>query len=97
MTPPNEGERRDSTPWRPLTVDDLLLALTKLKEDRPEFGSLRVHLLDMEDELPEDEFSGLLTHVETDAMSREQGLVLSLMAWRHQRRPTTHNRRPTDG
>jgi len=57
-------------------------ALTSLFEVRPETADWPVHLLDMEpDDAPESPLDGLLTTVETDVMTDEQGPVVALTAW----------------
>lgn len=45
-------------------------------------GELPVHILNMEDDLPDGDLrSGIVSHVELDMFDVEQGQVVSLMSW----------------
>ncbi len=59
-----------------LTLSQLIDQLLALREQDPSYGDLLVHLLDMEDD-----GDGLLTKVELDSFTEEQGLVVSLLSW----------------
>lgn len=65
-----------------LTARQVVDALLALFEQMPETADWPVHLLDMtEEKMPESPLDGLVTSVETDVMSEEQGPVVSLVAW----------------
>ncbi len=59
-----------------LTLSQLIDQLLALREQDPSYGDLLVHLLDMEGD-----GDGLLTKVELDSFTEEQGLVVSLQSW----------------
>lgn len=73
---------KHSPPHEPLTAAELLDALQKLLKNYPEWADRYVHILNMNDDDEDDITHGLVTHLETDCITDEQGLVVSLMAWR---------------
>lgn len=81
---PNEDPTRPSVVSEPLTVGSVLLALKNLTDNDPAMLDRPVHILDMhaDEDGPEQPWDGLVTKVETDCFQQEQGLVVSLLAWR---------------
>ncbi len=67
-----------SSRTEPLTLDHLIEALQRIKELYPDYSARPVHMLDMEDA---DSGDSLITHVEVDTFTEEQGPVTSLMSW----------------
>lgn len=76
-------------PREPMTLENVIEALTKLLESRPKMAAWPVHILDMEpdDDPVEHTWDGLVTRIETDCFSEEQGMIVSLLAWRFEDRP----------
>lgn len=63
---------------QPLTLDDLIEALQRIRELHPDYADRPVHMLDMEDA---NDDGALVTHVEVDTFDDEQGPVVSLLSW----------------
>jgi hypothetical protein len=71
---------------KPLTLREIMTQLEDLAAARPEVLEWPVHILDMETrdgkDDPDERLGALVTLVETDCYSKEQGNVVSLVAWR---------------
>lgn len=68
-----------------MTCNEIIEALTALVQRDAKYGEWPVHILDMRGDLPADQehpTDGLVTHIDTDCMAREQGYVVSLCSWR---------------
>jgi hypothetical protein len=62
----------------PLTLDQFITELCRLRDTYPDYASRPVHVLDMEDDKGGD---SLVTHVELDCLDDQQGPVTSVMSW----------------
>lgn len=63
------------SPTNPLTLNELIESLIQLRDGLPDYGVLPVHLLCMH------ESDHLITHVEVDMFTEDQGPVTSLLSW----------------
>lgn len=61
----------------PLTLDELIDQLVKLRASYPDWATRPVHMLELQED-----GDGLVTEVETDCFDARQGPVTSLMSWR---------------
>lgn len=74
----------------PMTTRQLITQLERLVCDFPAYENVPVHMLDMDEKVAEERWACLVTQVELDCFSEEQGPVVSLLA---EREPTAqHNK-----
>ncbi len=66
---------------QPLTLTELIDALVRFRSENPDYAVRPVHILDMDEERADPVRGGLVTCVEADCFSEEQGPVTSVMSW----------------